>query len=1215
MKTRNLNLRSTIVAITFLSLFLSIVRVDDLQAQSRRWYAFIQTYHLRGDPRYRKTGVHNGNRVAITFANDGSIAGLNPGTLRGVWPFPATQDGYIGDVTPLVGIEIPIYRDYTGDGKIDTLHSVEISPGPRRGQGDKVGRDRHFRGFEPLPLFVNDAQDTVAMSHLPSTWPTFWPDHPDWVDPYTRRAVWNGYFGRGVTSADQESFFYMDDNQDDTFAGSPYYFHPDSTDTTRNGMGLLVKVRGLQWAQIQAQDVLFWLYEITNVGTVSYNKVAFGEIVGGCVGDVGLNFVDCQDDLAFFDLNTNLTYTWDSDDKTSDALWVPLNRVLAGVRNNIGYAGYAYLESPGNPFDGIDNDNDATDPSSPHFIQTDFEPRVLSRGPQKDPTSWSSNMIALIDPRTYERKIVKLDTLLKSSSDTATVYSLGQAYKIYDGVKLTETPNNGLDDNLNGIIDENRDLHYEQVFKDRTGVILKTIQRPLAYKNYFTGAGLADFMIDESRQSGPGQIVTSWVPDYSQPRGADGRYAGILRTHWSGDENGDWDPLIDDVGADGVPGTGDLGEGDGKPTAGEPHFDQTDVNESDQIGLTSFNFFNLTQSPDMSNNEILWSRMVPGYFDVIPQLPQDGDFMYASGYFPLPPGHTERFSLALVFGEDMQAIFSNKRVVQQIYDANYNFTRPPDKPHLTAVPGDHKVTLIWDNVAESFVDRSIRDVTKQHTFEGYKIYRSTDPGFTEGGGAAIATFDLKDGIYGIFPARSQELLKLPRFDLGSETGLAHSFVDSGLTNGQTYYYAVTAYTKGDPENNVYPAETPKFVFRNPSGSVTTDVNTAVVIPNAPTAGYVPPGSTPLVRKGTAYGTGSVYLSVLNPRAVKDGHTYEVVFKDTSYVGKSVTGKDSLVLKVTKAYSVVDVTASSNPDTVVRWSTSLVGEGDLFDGVRLTFLNDQLARDITNPNYGWTQGSTNIPPKFDFYMFSAGFVKGVEYPADYIISFYDDVVDTSMAYPRLGLPAQPVKYKVFNVTENRYVKTIFNHQPADSLFKTPQHDFIAFYEPILPGKDTLTWSVTFDGTGSQLNFDFPGSGDTLRLLTKRPFRSGDMFEFTTLGAHVDNELAKSKLDMIKVVPNPYLSAASWEQPLPPTITSGRGERKIDFIHVPYGAKIYIYTARGEHVITLEQNSPIDDGAVSWSLRSKENLDVAYGIYFYVVDAPGVGKKTGKFAIIK
>ncbi len=60
--------------------------------------------------------------------------------------------------------------------------------------------------------------------------------------------------------------------------------------------------------------------------------------------------------------------------------------------------------------------------------------------------------------------------------------------------------------------------------------------------------------------------------------------------------NGKWDPgepLNDDVGKDGIgptdPGyTGpDVGEGDGMPTHGEPHFDETDKDESDQIGLTS----------------------------------------------------------------------------------------------------------------------------------------------------------------------------------------------------------------------------------------------------------------------------------------------------------------------------------------------------------------------------------------------------------------------------------------------------------------------------------------------------------------------------------------------------------------------------------------------------------------------------------------------------
>jgi hypothetical protein len=34
-----------------------------------------------------------------------------------------------------------------------------------------------------------------------------------------------------------------------------------------------------------------------------------------------------------------------------------------------------------------------------------------------------------------------------------------------------------------------------------------------------------------------------------------------------------------------------------------------------------------------------------------------------------------------------------------------------------------------------------------------------------------------------------------------------------------------------------------------------------------------------------------------------------------------------------------------------------------------------------------------------------------------------------------------------------------------------------------------------------------------------------------------------------------------------------------------------------------------------LRSRENIEVAYGVYFYLIDVPGVGKKTGKLAIIK
>ena len=39
-----------------------------------------------------------------------------------------------------------------------------------------------------------------------------------------------------------------------------------------------------------------------------------------------------------------------------------------------------------------------------------------------------------------------------------------------------------------------------------------------------------------------------------------------------------------------------------------------------------------------------------------------------------------------------------------------------------------------------------------------------------------------------------------------------------------------------------------------------------------------------------------------------------------------------------------------------------------------------------------------------------------------------------------------------------------------------------------------------------------------------------------------------------------------------------------------------------------------GTVSWNLKTKENLDIAFGIYFYVIESP-IGTKTGKIAIIK
>jgi len=41
----------------------------------------------------------------------------------------------------------------------------------------------------------------------------------------------------------------------------------------------------------------------------------------------------------------------------------------------------------------------------------------------------------------------------------------------------------------------------------------------------------------------------------------------------------------------------------------------------------------------------------------------------------------------------------------------------------------------------------------------------------------------------------------------------------------------------------------------------------------------------------------------------------------------------------------------------------------------------------------------------------------------------------------------------------------------------------------------------------------------------------------------------------------------------------------------------------------------DGTQVWNMRTKDGLEIGFGVYIYYIEAPGVGEKTGKFAVIK
>jgi len=1175
-----------------------------------------------GDQQYEKKGIHSGNRIRTTFYNSGFVGrvGNVPEDIGGEWPINSGHE-YIGDMLVMVGSEI---KDTRGQVR----HSVVTPRGPlvSARTGDRADDGSKWYTWDPLPGYANPDTNLVAMSHLPISWPPYWPDRMgDIVDPGWPGS-WNGYFGKNVFNADQESYYVMDDYND-----ARYEFYPDSTDLTRRGLGLQGAVRGFQWSHPLAQDVLFQVFDFTNVGTYPHEKMVFGIIWGGMVGGDG------EDDNATFDIRDNITYTWDFDN------------IGAGGWTPVGWAACAFLESPGNPWDGIDNDNDGADGPGKVITESMFAPRALKAG----------EPVVVIDYDTFQRRVVNMP----QDSLVVTYRYLGEKRRLVfrPGDVVQEVPRNLIDDNLDGLIDENDGSSVEIAPR-----IFQTTYLYVGLKcvDYITGEGKSNLLIDERRDDGI-------------------------------DNDGDWDPVNDDVGLDGAFNTNDPGEGDGKPTSGagtdlpgEPHMDKTDITESDQLGLTSFYFFYPFNLFSLREDEKIWNNMAPGYFNSTAQN-VDGDFIYGSGYFPLRPGETERISVAIIFGWNKEELLRTKRTVQKIYDENYNFAKAPSLPTVWAVPGDNEVTIYWDDKAEYSWD-----VLSGYDFEGYKIYRASDPGFqdalpiTDAFGsrkldAPIAQFDKIDGIKGFFPIG----LDGTQFYLGDDTGLVHSFRDTTVRNGHLYFYAVTAYDHGDPALGILPSETSKYATIDRSGKIETAKNVVAVRPEAPVAGYVGPDKLKQAepRPGTV-GTGKVYLEVVDATRVKDGHLYEIRFfdassdgldndldwkRDTDDVGadgirgtfdegeadgKPTPGEPNLdlrdpheLLPVTSRFEIWDVTSEQNPirllsapfvevirrgdevDTLVnRVRQDIGGSRDFFDGLRFNIQNDwKVFRipDASNWNKIYPDRPLNYRYSFSPFEAAGFYTRGVAWPVYYKIVMLDTTENMSdpLVIYRAGtggkpgapvtIPSAKCNFRIIDGNKpDRKVNFAFLDSPLRPSFIPPGFlsnlDRIIFFETV-GDTQIVTWQLSF--FGNDTTYHRPRAGDTLTIKTTAPFRTGDRLVARAEAPRVDPEKAKAELARIKVVPNPYVAAATWEPRNP--FETGRGPRELHFIHLPKRCTIRIYTVQGELVAVIEHDSPLEDGTAIWNMLTKDNLDIAYGVYVYHVEAPGLGEVVGKFAVIK
>jgi len=285
---------------------------------------------------------------------------------------------------------------------------------------------------------------------------------------------------------------------------------------------------------------------------------------------------------------------------------------------------------------------------------------------------------------------------------------------------------------------------------------------------------------------------------------------------------------------------------------------------------------------------------------------------------------------------------------------------------------------------------------------------------------------------------------------------------------------------------------------------------------------------------------------------------------------------------------------------------------VFDGILVKVSNHtQLDYDIDKSNW-----SSEIDYPFNLYLRNGGNPK--KEAADYIVSFSDQNISFAKKFiTGVGMIDIPVKYKVENVISGIPVEVMTNLQePAgtnDSAW-TPGEE-IVFYKTGSPGGtgQPLSWSLVIS-TSPDSNALLPGVNDKLFLYTKRPFDTTDVFTLTTKAGFVDIASAKNSLDNIYVVPNPYVGSNEIE---PANKLSGqnRGERRIYFENLPTKCTIRIYTLSGELVTTLDHEAGFDNGREFWNLLNDDGFSVAYGVYLAHIDAPGVGEKLIKFALIK
>ncbi len=1183
--------------------------------------------------RYWARGLFDRNLVWAPMWNIGNVAdsGVDPGQPV-YWPGSSAEGlsyvgninffvaGKIHDMTAWKGKPVPDDATRTAAGaKEGYIISDSFLPHIAVGAVAQLSYDRtHQQIWQPMPGYFNDGKDgyvwginedinqngslepeedinyngqldvhldppesilkSMAISTDKRTWPEYWPAGsyikderevigrpPKAVGVDWRAGRWNGEY-KVAPIADQETLYLMDDHENDALQDyqKPLTYWPmknaDGSPNTTNwanggsfGLGVEVENRGYAWFHPLAEDLLVSVYRVRNYSDHVLPHIITGMYANPNVGRAEYNVVD----YIFSDIE-NIE---DTGELSFNIMYMwQLYPEEIQTWKKIGTFGLAFLETPGIAYNDLDDDADGL---------------------------------------------------------------------------LNESMSNGIDDDGDW-------KPFADVGLDRIGPDSSTYKGP-----------------DKDGTEGNGRWDTE-----------DANMNGALDPGEDTNQNDklDMEPVNDDRGRDGIGPDengwfgADPGEVNGRPDLGEPNFDLTDIDEADQAGLR-YAYGDTKKDRlkvDKSYYESYLMFETTGD-DEIEETDEDIRISFASRAVILEQNDWRRFTIAIIMGEDQDDAIMNKSTMQNIYNNNYRFLTPPLQPTLVSNPGNHRVHLYWDKEAESS-----KDPFYGYDFNGYRVYKSTNPKFldiktiTDAFGniilmKPIAIYDRADdgGLKGAHPIPFPNLGV--HYDMGDNTGLRHSYKDTLVDNGRTYYYAVTSIDAGNDDDffergivsenypmKAMPSESPFNITLNELGEVVyRDKNTAVVIPAEPAAGYTDPyvDSTKVRHISGIAAGGVLRMEVYNKHYAKLGHEYEIQFEDDGYLDSLTAaykwGSTTAMrcLNLTTGDTLFNYKAMSGYDFSQKAFPEI--EKGIYEGLKFFFsfpvnsLDRRRAITVNKRNkYGRTtkewqnwQNETTSNVRLDDVAISG---EGYALPFDLEIRTEDHVVDTALVTSTWTDKPYPLNFTVWNIAdpnkpEQLTVKLKYGHKTLPQPPKAQEGKLWNGAEIVVMFKNKKggwesAWRMMFAQSEFEKNNPTipPQPGDVMRVrFNSNPTRF-DRYRFTIDGGVFDNEKAKLKMRDIYVVPDPYVVSNNFE-----TIyeLAGFSQRRVDFVNLPPQCTIKIFTTGGKLVKTIEHSSNVDFSRRSWDLTTEDGPEVAFGIYFFVVESKELGISRGKFAVIK